>query len=162
MTALELLAVQAADPNDPSIDAEHEALTGLAVPGDVEPELARRFVVGQMLMLAMLGPFGGNRGADARESDVRLACVICGAVLDPDEKQGRLHIVPFLIGGALHLRECEACCKAHDPIEVAARVRALVRAHRIVLPVVGGEKLITAVPVRWPGRSSSTWSVGAC
>ena len=88
MTALELLAVQAADPNDPRIDAEHEALTGLAVPGDVEPELARRFVVGQMLLLAMLGPFGGNRGADARESDVRLACVICGARFGPRRETG--------------------------------------------------------------------------
>ena len=162
MTALELLAVQAADPNDKRIDAEHEAVDGIAVPGDVEPELARRFVIGQMILLSMLGPFGGIPRANGKDADVRLACVVCGVVLDPDEPEGRLHIVPLLVGGALHLRECAACCKTQDPIDVAVRVRALVREHRMVLPVVGGEKLCTAVPVRWPGKSPTTWALGVC
>ena len=47
MTALELLEV---DTTDPNYDDEFDQISGLAAPGDVAPELARRYIIGQTLM----------------------------------------------------------------------------------------------------------------
>ena len=44
MTALELIDLLADNPADPHVDFGFDHLTGLAAPGDVAPELARRFV----------------------------------------------------------------------------------------------------------------------
>ena len=66
MTALELLDLVIADPSDPRIDAEHERLSGIAVPGDVEPELARRFVIGELVRREFgAGHFPERRGSPA-------------------------------------------------------------------------------------------------
>ena len=73
MTALELIDLMADNPTDPRIDFEFDHLTGLAASGDVEPELARWFVIGDQLRRALCAdPFPN----DPRRSGLRpLMCV---------------------------------------------------------------------------------------
>ena len=79
MTALELIDLVVDDPTHPRIDFEFDHLTGLAALGDVEPGLARRFVMGEQFRRALCaGPFPD----DPRRSGLRpLTCILCGAAI---------------------------------------------------------------------------------
>ena len=79
MTALELIDLLADNPTDPRVDFEFDHLTGLAAPGDVEPELARRFVIGDQLRCALCaGPLPDEPGRSALRP---LPCILCGATI---------------------------------------------------------------------------------
>ena len=79
MTALELIDLIVDDPTHPRIDFEFDHLTGLAAPGDVEPELARRFVVGDQVRRALgAGPFPDEPGRSGMRP---LPCILCGATI---------------------------------------------------------------------------------
>ena len=79
MTALELIELMADNPTDARIDFEFDHLTGPASPGDVEPELARRFVIGDQLRRALCaGPFPDEPGRSGLRP---LPCILCGATI---------------------------------------------------------------------------------
>ena len=58
MTALELLERMKSKPEGRWVDREMDRLSGIAAPGDVDPMLARQYVIGRVLVEVLTG--GGS------------------------------------------------------------------------------------------------------